>query len=186
MSIDIDHSELEAKRRESMFVAHSTWSPMALTKPVILLYSGKGGISQLIRFQTRSEYSHASLLFPDGAVIESWQGSAKKLFRNSGVREVHLTSTEGITAFSLPGLTQEDAIKLRALAMGKVGCDYDYLSVFRFVSRVRPHENDKWFCSELVCYLLLKVHFQILNLAPARTSPGHIAWSPNIQKIRKK
>ena len=45
----------------------------------IALYQGKSLISLLIRWQTRSQYSHAAFLLDDGSVIEAWQPCVREI-----------------------------------------------------------------------------------------------------------
>src|SRR5215469_1941664 len=45
----------------------------------IALYQGKSLISLLIRWQTRSRYSHAAFLLDDGSVIEAWQPCVREI-----------------------------------------------------------------------------------------------------------
>lgn len=156
----------------------------AMKRPLILLFHGKGVISRIIRWQTRSYYSHAAIIFPDGVVYEAWQGSARKFYRNSGVRKTVLTSTEGVDAFDIPGVTDSQYLKLRTCLNEEVGQKYDYISVLRFLTRREPHNNRKWFCSELIVHFLLRVGVRILNLEPSKVSPGQIKWSPLVRKIK--
>lgn len=113
-----------------------------MNAPAILLFRGRGIISALIRWQTRSEFSHTAILMRDGRIVESWQGD--------GVRVKTLTDWEGIDMFDVPGMTDEQWDKAIAYALTQVGKGYDYWAIARFISRTRMPDNDRWFCSELV------------------------------------
>jgi uncharacterized protein YycO len=143
----------------------------------ILLFKGRGIVSAMIRLQTRSEYSHAALLYPDGStLVESWQGS--------GVRRKTITDFRDVDAFIVPGMTEvqwKDAFKFAA---AQVGLGYDYRSVARFVTRVSAKENGRWFCSELVFAALQYSGVELLHrITAAEVAPGHLALSPLIQPI---
>jgi hypothetical protein len=45
----------------------------------IALYQGKSLISRAIRWQTRSQYSHAAFLLDDGSLIEAWQPCVREI-----------------------------------------------------------------------------------------------------------
>lgn len=141
----------------------------------VLLFRGRGLISGLIRFQTRSEYSHAALLMPDGRILESWQGA--------GVRVHELTDWAGIDAFSVRGMSGDQWDQALAFAWRQLGNRYDYLSVLRFVSRRDAPENGRWFCSELVFAALAIAGVRLLaRVEAAEVSPGMLAWSPLLER----
>src|SRR5688572_9599894 len=113
-----------------------------MSEPKILLFRGKGFFSTLIRWQTRSPFSHAAILLPDGVtIIESWQGE--------GVRKKKVTNWSDIDKFTV-NVSPEVWEKVIAFCESQVGKKYDYLQVLRFVSRRKGKDDSKWFCSELV------------------------------------
>lgn len=76
----------------------------------IALYQGKSAISRLIRWQTRSQYSHAAFLLDDGSVIEAWQPCVREI-----TPPRHSCEERGIYAAS--ALSTKDASDIsRALA----------------------------------------------------------------------
>lgn len=111
-------------------------------KYAVLLFRGRGLISALIRWQTRGEVSHAAFLTPEGGIIEAWQGA--------GVRCRTLDDWDGVEAYSVVGVTDEQWPRIIASAWGELGCGYDYASIVRFLTRTRAPSNTRWFCSELV------------------------------------
>lgn len=147
------------------------------TKPAVLLFHGRGLISAAIRLQTRSEYSHAALLMPDGQIVEAWQGA--------GVRVKALTDWSGIDIYDVPRLYQyqwNDAIDF---ALRQVGQGYDYKGVLRFLTRQDTPENGKWFCSELVFAAMQFAGLNLLERIPAaEVSPGMLRLSPHLE-LRK-
>lgn len=137
----------------------------------VLLFRGRGAISTVVRWQTRSVYSHAALLLPDGRILESWQGS--------GVRIRELSDWSGIDRFRVAGITASQWGRAISFAEDQVGSGYDYISVLRFVSRRNAPENGRWFCSELVAAALQVAGVQLLaRVDPAEVSPAMLSWSP--------
>lgn len=137
----------------------------------ILLFRGRGVLSQLIRWQQRTEFSHAAVLLYDLEIIEAWQGK--------GVQRKKLTSLENIMVLECPGMTQQQEFDVYSFLMSQAGCGYDYLGVLRFVSRRRNTTNSEWFCSELVYAAFLSAGIQLLARSePWEVSPGLLARSP--------
>jgi uncharacterized protein YycO len=130
----------------------------------ILLFHGRGIISWLIRFQTRGQYSHAAVMLRDGRVIEAWQGSGKHFWRNGGVRELPglKEGKEGIDAFEIQDLNEEQETRLQTWLLDQVGTKYDYRGVIRFITRARKGDVKKLFCSELVFEGCLQVGITLL------------------------
>jgi uncharacterized protein YycO len=142
-----------------------------MQKPCILLFRGRGFISSMIRWQTRSEYSHAAFLLPCGRIIEAWQGS--------GVRIKILDDWQDVDSFGVHGMTEEQWTQAISFARMQIGKKYDYRAVFRFVSRKRVPFDDRWFCSELVAKSLEVAGVKLFrNLDSTEISPGMIARSP--------
>lgn len=140
-------------------------------EPKILLFRGRGLISWLIRWQTRSEYSHAALMLPDGSVVEAWQGA--------GVRRTWLRDWCGVDVFSVHGMTPEQWQSAIGYARAQIGKGYDYRGVFRFLSRRLVPNNDLWFCSELVFRALEVAGVRLLrDVTAGEVSPGMLARSP--------
>ena len=145
-------------------------------RPAILLFRGKGLMSALIRWQTRSKYSHAALLTREGTVIEAWQFA--------GVREIELKSWEGVDAFDVEGLFNKDWDNVIDFARSKIGCKYDWLAIARFISRRSGIRNDRWFCSELVFAAFLRSGIRLLARIPMwKVHPGMLSYPPVLTKI---
>lgn len=154
----------------------SSGSGPAATGCRVLLFRGRGIISALIRWQTRSVYSHAAILMPDGNIIESWQGE--------GVRTKKLTDWSNIDQFEVVGMTREQWIYAIEFARLQIGRGYDYLGVIRFVSRKSLPANKRWFCSELVFAALKQVGVSLLERIDAgEVSPGLLANSPLLKEV---
>jgi len=126
----------------------------------------------LIRAQTRSEYSHSAIMLKDGSIIESWQGK--------GVRRKTLADYEGIDFFKVEGV---DENVVEEFLLSKIGAKYDYLSVFRFLSKRKPIPSEKWFCSDLVFSALEAGGVKLLNnITPQEVSPALLSLSTLLKK----
>jgi uncharacterized protein YycO len=138
------------------------------------LHRSEGWISKAIKWQTRSDYSHASLVLPDDTVLESIQGR--------GVvhgRKVE-SCVECVDLFAVKALTRvhNDAL---AFAISQLGKPYDYTMVARFVTRrtESTRTKEKWFCSELVFAAFLHAGLPLLrDTQPWEVSPELLSKSP--------
>ena len=141
----------------------------------VLLMKGQGALSMMIRWQTRSCYSHAALEDDDGVIVESWQGA--------GVREKLLPDRRNVDTFLVHGTTQSVGRKVMAFARAQIGAGYDYRGALRFVTRRSAAMNGKWFCSELVFASLQDAGINLLErIPPWAVSPGLLALSPLLRK----
>jgi uncharacterized protein YycO len=144
-------------------------------RPKILLFRGRGFFSQLIRWQTRSRYSHAAFLLPDGRVLEAW---------HSGVRIAALRSWRDIEAFDVQAADAHQWAAVMTFARAQVGRGYDFRGVLRFLSRRRQPHDEQWFCSELVFAALQHAGVDLLrDTDPAEVSPGMLARSPLLSPV---
>ena len=127
--------------------------------------------SALIRWQTRSRYSHAALQRRDGRIVEAWAGD--------GVRVKKLSDWRGVDAFEVPCMSTNRWDIALGWAQSQVGSRYDWRGVFRFVTRSEPCKDEKWFCSELVFQAFKQAGIDLLHrVQPARVSPGLLSYSP--------
>jgi uncharacterized protein YycO len=142
----------------------------------ILLFRGRGIISALIRWQTRSrKYSHAAIEFSDGIVIEAWQGA--------GVRKTTRKPGPGIDEFVVcGGVSESQEQAIRTFSEAQVGKGYDYIGVLRFISRGRHDNRERWFCSELVFESLLAGGIRLLNVDGSMVHPEMLTFSPLIRR----
>lgn len=146
-------------------------SPPQLTKPAVLLFRGRGLLSALIRWQSRSPYSHAALLMPNGLIIESWPGA--------GVRIRELEDWRNVHVFTVPSMTAEQWEQAFTFAGHEVGSGYDWWGIIRFISRRNMPMNDRWFCSELVFSALKSAGVLLLaRVDPWAVSPSMLSLSP--------
>lgn len=129
----------------------------------IAAYRGTSLISRLIRWQTRSVYSHIALLFTAdrivhlpgrdetikaGNIIEAWKGGVRL---SQSLSSSHTPGTVvDLFGFKKP-LTNAEADVAAQFACAQLGKPYDYMAIVRFLTREPEHRwnKSKWFCSEL-------------------------------------
>lgn len=140
-------------------------------KPAVLLFRGREPLSAMIRWQTRSVYSHAALLLDNGCVIEAISGR--------GVRLVPPIDLSAVDVFDVSGMSERQWGRAIQFARHQIGCGYDYWAIIRFISRNRMPYNHKWFCSELVFAAIAQAGVNLLErVEPWAVSPGLLAMSP--------
>ena len=138
------------------------------------LHRSGGLVSRLIKWQTRSEYSHASLVLPDDTVLESIQGKGVVMGRKV------YDAKERVDLFTVIASPSEQAEAL-AFAKDQVGKGYDYTMVARFLSRRSASRSatGKWFCSELVFAAFKESGVTLLRDTEAwEVSPELLSKSP--------
>jgi uncharacterized protein YycO len=143
-----------------------------LHPPAVLLFRGRGLLSALIRWQTRSEYSHAAILMRDGLIVESWPGK--------GVQIKRLKDWAGVTKFDLAGMTDNQWDKAIDFAKAQVGKKYDWRGVLCFLSRTkRKKDATHWFCSDMVFAAVQHAGTRLLARTHAvNVSPALLGVSP--------
>ena len=151
----------------------------------IALVKGTGLICRFIRWQTRSEFSHAAILDSNGVVYEA---------ATTGVRSWRAISTddEGIYAalkrkfgaeleiLNVETTPDQERAVLQFL-WRQLSKRYDFTMVFRFLTREQEARSstNKWFCSELVFAAFQKAGINLLErIEPWEVSPGLLAYSP--------
>lgn len=144
-----------------------------MSKPKILLFKGQGAISNLIKWQTNGNYSHAAIQLPSGRIIEAWHKPAKVRLRGP------LQSWANAEAYDVDGMTAEQWAKAIAWAEKQIGKPYDFGGVARFVTRWRKPQDEKWFCSELVFQAVLEGGVKLLErIQCSQVSPTVLSFSP--------
>jgi uncharacterized protein YycO len=147
---------------------------------VIRLHSSSGLFGSLIRWQTRSRYSHASIEFPNEIVIEAREGC--------GVHSLlapRPSDDETVDRF-LVHASEYQVERVRAFCLDQLGKPYDWTMVLRFISRRQESRKSRgqWFCSELVFAACLQAGIVLLrDTQPWEVSPGLLARSPFLHKL---
>ena len=142
----------------------------------ILLTRSSGIIGALIRWQTRSMWSHAAVLV-NGYVYEAREGSRVRRMLSKDWRHGTITGAFPVS------ITEEQMVQMMDFLDNQIGKSYDYGSVLRFISRRQESRkgSGKWFCSELVFAAFREAGVQLLKrVEPWAVSPGLLSLSPLI------
>ena len=153
---------------------------------LVALHRGRGVIARAIQWQTRSVYSHASVVFEgSGVVIEARE------FK--GVRSILwdevVASGETVDVFRVKGLVPEAEEVVWEFLQEQLGKPYDYTMVARFITRRQGarEESGKWFCSELVFAALAQAGVRLLERIEAwEVSPGVLRLSTRLEEAGEK
>ena len=140
----------------------------------ILAYRGKSIVSKLIRWQTRSEYSHIAVELDDGSIIEAWLTDG--VIHRDSFNEGHTDGTP-VDFFRIKGLA--DSSRAEEFLWEQVGKKkkYDWISVFRFLWHTPAENNNRWFCSELAEKALETASNKLLRGNCSEHSPRDTAMS---------
>lgn len=148
----------------------------------VLIYRRNGFISNAIKWQTRSIYSHAAIVI-NGVLIEALE------FKGVIRRDVKESDFKGADVFNLPSLSFVQREELKEFLREQIGKKYDYRMISRFITRKGETKSskNKWFCSELVFAAFLEAGIELLKLTkPFEVSPGLLSKSPILTLERKK
>ena len=146
----------------------------------ILAYKGISPLSRIIRWQTRSEYSHIAIEY-DGIVIEAL-GTLGRVVLARDYREFHTDGTE-VDVFAVPGLYADLAWRW---ALEQVGLPYDYRGVMKFVSRRPAAINGRWLCSELAAAACGVGGVELLRIPAHESSPRDVVASPVLEWVESR
>jgi uncharacterized protein YycO len=146
----------------------------------LLAFKGNSLISKLIRWQTRSEYSHIAIELDSGEIIEAWHRGGVQIHScRGGLLDVHEEGTE-IDIYSIDTTLAQETVLTQWLK-AQVGDRYDFRSVFRFLSRRPASENNRWFCSELAAKAAENVGLELQRAPAHHLSPRDLAMSPRCE-----
>lgn len=152
-------------------------SPAPYPRLYIGLHRGPGLVGRLIRWQTRSPWSHASIYIRGAGVIEAREGR--------GVVQAprHRLRPGERVDFCSAGISADQEEAVIEFARRQLGKPYDYTMVARFVTRRQATRATcgKWFCSELVYAAFHHAGVELLrDTEPWEVSPGLLARSPHL------
>lgn len=146
----------------------------------ILQYRGISVISRMIRWQTRSVYSHSAIMTPVGSVIEAWHKGGVQEVEN--ISSLHTSGTI-VDVYEFSAMYGVDETSMLQFAREQLGCGYDFAAILRFLSRRSYTQNNRWFCSELVAKAAERGGCPIVNLPAHQISPRDVAASPVLTKV---
>ncbi len=142
----------------------------------ILQYRGKSLISKAIRFQTRSPYSHTAVQLDDGRVAEAWHIGGFQI--NANPWTVHSAGTE-IDVYGIYGRYNHERVERWLL--DQEGKSYDFLAVWRFLSRRDHPDDDKLDCSEAAILAFRVGGLNLLSGPAGHISPRDVVLSPHLR-----
>jgi hypothetical protein len=127
---------------------------------------GKGLISGLIRLLTGSEYSHVEIIIQDKWISSNPEDGG------AYIRDLKpLKTTWDYKEIQINDEKIPEALKFAEQQQNK---KYDYLGVLRLFTNITKN-NQKWFCSELVCTLLKILEAPNTDFcSPQHTAPGDL------------
>jgi len=117
----------------------------------LALYKGKSITSKVVKWRTVSEYSHISILYENGSIIESWKNGVQK---QPALGTLHLPNTE-VDIFKLKEpLSSDKYLKFNSYLNKQIGKSYDWSVIFIGFPIHNDYEKyinkNKWFCSSLI------------------------------------
>jgi len=141
----------------------------------IYFYRGKGFWAAMIRWFTRSKYSHVSIAMGDETVYEAKPGK--------GVIKTTLKSIEGISPFVFKIGTGIDVYAVRTFCDAQLGTRYDYWSVLCFILGIKPRRSKtRYFCSEFVADACAAGGQNLQERVESfKLSPDNLAWSAALE-----
>lgn len=147
------------------------------------LVRGRGVVSGMIQWFTRSVYSHAAIVFADGVVYEA---TPRGFVRAAGLSENNGGCQVDLFAYVEP-LTAAEVSVARAMCEGMLGRNYDYTMLLGFPGRLNfePASSQRQlFCSEslmLVAMALGPGRRLLERVAPWKVPPDWIPMSPRLR-----
>ncbi len=132
---------------------------------IIAFEKGNSFSAKVIKYITKSKYSHCELI-----IDNKWISSDPKV-GGAYVNDLRpLTDKYDYITVYVDGATKRKAL---GFANNQVGKKYDWCGVLcTHLFKIDRENNDKWFCSELVCTLLQKMENpQVKGAKPADLTP---------------
>jgi len=140
----------------------------------IYFHRGKGFWAAMIRWFTRSKYSHVSIAFGDEVVYEARPGK--------GVVKGPLTSNEGVTPFIFKTGNYIDVYAVRTFCESQLGTPYDYWSIVCFLIGIKPRRSKaKYNCSEFTADACATGGQNLQERVESfKLSPDNLSWSASL------
>lgn len=129
-----------------------------------------GFSSKIIRWFTRSQWSHVDLVMPDGSLLGA--------LPFKGVVQRKEDKNKGETKTLYVRVPDEMANLVFNFAEEQLGKKYDWIAIYGFVGRHDWQREGKWFCSELVFASIKKSGVELLHGKKWRISPRDLYLSP--------
>lgn len=128
-------------------------------------------ISWIVRKHEKSQFSHVSLVLPDGRLLGS------VLFR--GVCILPGKTYKIYKDFEV--LASDDVLKF---AISQIGKPYDYKALLGFFLKSNWNDENAWTCSEFIAWSFMKAGYPLLNTVDCHTiSQRDILLSPKLKEV---
>lgn len=137
----------------------------------IVLFKSRGFISRLIQFQTRSPYSHVGVMV---------RGTLYEAYHKGGVQKRRVIPLDEVELYGLALEVDED--ELLQWLESKIGLGYDWVSVFRFLTRRPADYNSRYYCAEFVLDAFKAQGLTLLRAESHNVSPRDCAMIPFLRE----
>ncbi len=144
-------------------------------------YSGQGfgsGFIKWFTFAGKEGAAHVSLVF----VFRGGEEEEFEAIQGAGVIRHPPTAGKSFREFVVP-VTEMQMLNAHILACSLVGCGYDWKGIWGFLRRKKAHDLLKWFCSELVSYILYKIGYPLSRRKPYQETPASICDTLRIEEV---
>lgn len=141
----------------------------------ILLYSGKGFFSWVIKLKTGKKYSHCEIYLQDNYSIASRDGKGVGLYR---------TRYEDLVAVLRPIGHVDLEAGMAWFWKEAFGQKYDWIGLFNFwIAKWQGRENRRMFCSEFVVRWFREAHHALFpqEVDADGVSPGDLKLSTRVK-----
>jgi uncharacterized protein YycO len=143
----------------------------------VFAVKGKGLGPFVIRFFTRSVYSHVGIFSNDENL--GYESITKK-----GVVAIKKLSDDKDLDLLVIKLLPQQREQILNFLNQQLGKAYDWKAVINVLNYKRDwRENDKWFCSELVARAFEIAGIRLLNKPCGRITPADVVSSPLLSPI---
>ena len=135
--------------------------------------SNKTLVSKIVRFFTRSEYSHVDYIFDTGEAYSSLPHTGVNYNTDSNDVEV------------MCEVEVESKKLVENFLLSQQGKPYDLTAIFGFIFSRDWQEKDQWFCSELIAAAIQNGSSKPLyNTRLNRITPRDLFIHPSVKEIK--
>ena len=150
----------------------------------ILAYKGVSLISKLIRWQTRSEYSHIAMRLGDMSIVEAWHKGGVIRSPATDPWRLHTPGTP-VEVWGLVPDMEFYAYAAEQFLLRQIGKKYDFRAILKFLTKRRTRNNTRWFCSELAVATMAIGGVELIRKPPGQIAPGDLVASPLLSLRRE-
>ncbi len=134
---------------------------------IVFQKKATGLFDVLIRWWTKSPYSHCELLFDDGNSYSSMAGVGTRFIKFEPYNAAYWD------VLDLPTSKDEDIV-MHEFCIFELGCKYDWYGILASqIIKAARSSKTKWFCSEICTATLQRVGY-FEGSVPSTFSPGKL------------